>query len=99
MNDKTKFESMLEQMCELQTPIITVEGLDEDWYDSLAYTSHIIVPDGMDKVTDFTFIRCRQDYDCLVRIHSLEMSFSDAIIEFSKKTIHSLGAVMKIHSN
>lgn len=99
MNNKTVFEIMLDQMWELQTSIITVEGLDEEFYCQPAYTSHIVIPDGKNKVTDFMFVRGRNYDDFLASVHSLDMSFNDAIVEFSKRTMGSMGAVLKLHAN
>ena len=98
MNDKTVFDTMLSNMWELQTSIITVEGLDEEFCNKPAHTSHIIIPDGVDKVTDFMFVRYRSG-NFLANVHFLDMSFNDAIVEFSKRTIRSQGSIMKLYAN
>jgi hypothetical protein len=45
------------------------------------------------------FVRGRNYDDFLASVHSLDMSFNDAIVEFSKRTMGSMGAVLKLHAN
>ena len=102
MNDNSNFTNTLNMMWDLQVPIITVEMLDEEFYDKWVYADHIIIPDGKDKVTDFMFVRHRTkntEYDFLARVTSLDMGFEDAIVEFSKKTLRCQGARLKLHAN
>lgn len=94
MNDNTNFKAMLTMIWDMQTPVLTVEFLNEKLYgDKWNVTHHIIVSDGKDKVTDFCFIdghRTNNNYLCYVK--SLNISFEDAVIEFSKKTLKDQGA-------
>lgn len=100
MNNNSSFENMLSKMGDMQVPIITVECIAEQYYSEYQMSNHIIVPDGMDKVTDFVFIlRSGKDGDFLARVHSLDMDFRSAITEFSIKTLSSQGGVMKLYSN
>lgn len=98
--NKTNFDIMLSKMWDMQVPIITVECVGEKYYDEYHMASHIIVPDGADRVTDFVFIdTAGKDDDFLARVHSLDMNFKDAISEFSLKTLRSQCGVMKLYSN
>lgn len=100
MNNNTNFDNALKMMWSLQNSIITVEMLKELFYDECVYTNHIIIPDGMDKVTDFMFVqhRCQND-NFLAGVTSLDMSFEEALMHFSKKTIRSPGAILKLDAN
>lgn len=98
------FKTMLSMMWDLQSSIITVEGLEEEFYDKWAITNHIIIPDGLNKVTDFMFIQCRcnigeEPHYFLANVTSLDMGFKDAIVHFSNKTMRSQGAVLTLHAN
>ena len=99
MNEnKTHFETMVNLlMAELQGSIITVEGLEEEFWEQPALTKHIIIPDGKDKVTDFMFVVTGKT-DFLARVHSLDMSFQDAIAEFSRRTLRCHYAMFKLTS-
>ena len=97
MNEnKTNFDVMLNVlMGDLMNPIIVVEWLEEEYWDKPALTKHIIVPDGKDRVTDFTFV-VTDKTNFLARVHSLDMSFQDAITEFSRRTLRCHGAVFQL---
>ena len=98
MNEnKTNFEMMVQMLYDLQTSIITVEWLEEKFWERPALTKHIIIPDGKDKVTDFMFV-CANKTNFLASVHSLDMSFEDAITEFSRRTLRCQGAVFKLTS-
>lgn len=100
MNDKTNFDIMLSKMWDMQVPIITVECVGEKYYNEYHMASHIIIPDGVDRVTDFIFIdTAGKGGDFLASVHSLSMNFKDAISDFSLKVLRSQGGVMKLYSN
>ena len=99
MNEnKTNFDAMLNVlMGDLQVPIITVQSLEEEYWGQPAATNHIIIADGKDKVTDFTFVVTGKT-DFLGHVHSLDMSFQDAIVEFSRRTLRCHYAVFKLYA-
>lgn len=99
MNDS--YKSILESVYDMQVPIITVEYLDERLWpnkDMTYRTNHIIIPEGKDKVLDFTFARNGKDGYILVTIKTLEMSFKEAIVMYSNMVLGDLGAQFHIVS-
>lgn len=98
MNDNTNFKTMLNMMWDMQLPVITVEFLEEDFYGKPAHTSHIIIPNANNEVTDFMFVRTR-DTDFLASVSHLKMSFEEALIYFSEKALRNQGALLKLYSN
>lgn len=98
MKENTNFDAMLNIMWDLQLPIITVRGLEEEVYGKWGCTNHIIIPSANDEVTDFIFVDARGG-DFLVGVTHLKISFKDAIVHFSEQTLRNPGAILKIHSN
>lgn len=94
MNDNTNFKTMLTMIWDMQVPILTVEFLNEKLFgDRWCVTHHIIVPSGKDKVTDFCFVDGRHtNNNYLYYVKPLDMSFEDAVVEFSKRTLKDQGA-------
>ncbi len=101
MNENTNFSTMLKMMWDMQMPIITVEFVSEKIYSDRWYLSHhIIVQSGKDKVTDICFVDgSHTDNNYLVYIKQLDMSFTDAITEFSKKVFASQGGKLTLYGN
>lgn len=100
MNDNTNFKTMLTMMWDLQTSVITVESLSEKLYgDKWSVTHHIIIPNGTDKVTDFCFVDGRStNNNYLYYVESIDMTFEEAVVEFSKEALRCQGSVMTIHA-
>ena len=101
MNNNTNFKTMLTMIWDMQTPVITVEFLDEKLHGDRWYvTHHIIVPSGKDKVTDIRFVDGRStNNNYLFSIEHLDMSLMDALVEFSKKALASQGGQLTFYSN
>lgn len=98
-NNITNFATMFNLMFDMQVPIITVENISEKFYEEWHHASKIIIPDGKDKVTVFTFIDTYKDTDFLAQVHSLDMSFGEAIMTFSEAALKHQGGVMSVHAN
>lgn len=98
-NHATNFAAMLDLMLDMQVPIITVESVSEKHYNEWHHASKIIIPDGKDKVTVFTFIDTYKDTDFLAQVHSMDMSFGEAIMVYSEEVLRHQGGLMAVHSN
>ena len=108
MNHNTTFATTLATLKQLQLPIITAEMLEEFDDKNPITTSHIIISDGVDRVTDFTFMWYRHrtaDYvsskpsSILVSVTSKPMSFHEALLHYEVQVLRSPGSVLKLHSN
>lgn len=100
MNDNTNFKTMLSMIWDMQTPVLTVEFLNEKLFgDRWCMTHHIIVPSSKNTVTDFCFVEGRTtNNNYLYSVKPLDMSFEDAVIEFSKRTLKDQGARLTLTS-
>ena len=89
MNDNTNFATMLKMIRDMQVPIILLESLNEKLCDEPCTTHHIVIPSGEGKVTDFCFrdgLATNNNY--LFFVKSVDMSFDDAIVHFSKMALN-----------
>lgn len=93
------FETMLNMMVDMQVPIITAESVSEKFCNEWHLASKIIVPDGKDKVTVFTFIDTFKDTDFLAQVHSMDMSFGEAIMVFSEEVLRHQGGALRVLAN
>lgn len=100
MNDNTNFKTMLNMIWDMQVSVMTVEFLNEKLFgDKWCMTHHIIVPSGKDKITDFCFVAGRStNNNYLYSVNHVDMSFGDAVIEFSKLTLKDQGTKLTLIS-
>lgn len=101
MSENTNFDIMLRMMWDMQTPVITVEFLDEKLYGDRWYvTHHILVPSEKDKLTDFCFVNGRNTNNRhLCCINHLDMNLMSALTEFGKKALASQGGKLTFYGN
>lgn len=93
------FKTMLEELKKMQTPIISITFLEAHLVaDNWCMCHHIIVSESADKVLDFTFEQPKDGTDHLVSIKTLDMTFGEAILTYSKKVIARPGAQLILHT-
>lgn len=94
------FKTMFEELTAMQLPIITVKNLPHKSVANENTTHHlIIIPDGKDKITVFTFEQGSDKDDVrLVRVKSEDMLFDFAIREYANYALRIPGAVLSLYA-
>ena len=99
MTNHKAFESMYEELCNLQTPILTVEDLMEDLGDGRnRLCHHIVVPNMENRTLDFVFESISLESDSLSKIVVWDMSLEEMLIFYSKLVKNDQGAELKFTS-
>ena len=96
MTEQTSFVTTLENLSEMQVPILTVKYLTEEVHGRSLMTKHIIVPSNNSKATDFVFVRWEVGNETLHKVRHLDMSFDEAIAKFASEVLKCTGAALKL---
>lgn len=83
------FNNLLTEIRKMQVPIITVTNISNGDYDR----AYIITADGKNKIITHLF-----DDDCLCKVSSIDMSFHEAIINYSQVVLNNPGSTFKLIS-
>lgn len=100
MINNSSFKTMLEELKKMQTPVISITFLEAHLVaDNWCMYHHIIVSESADRVLDFTFEQpSNNDTNHLIGVKTLDMTFGEAILTYSKKVIARPGAQLILHT-